>query len=130
MKQCLEQYVTIWNDKNVSNLEGVLKESSNYWDAAQHGGALEIIHNSILATHEAFPDIFFKIIKLNSASNNEFYLEWLMTGTNTGSFFGAAPTGKKIEIRGLDYIVCESDKISSIQSFYDSALFSQQLELQ
>lgn len=130
MKETIEKYVSIWNSKGISSLEDIFSKNSNYWDSTQEGNAIDLLTGSITATHEAFPDILFQIISLSATNENHFFLEWQMTGINTGEFFGYPPTGKRIKIHGLDSIKIDSNKISEIKSFYDSSLFSQQLELQ
>ncbi|MDN5204531.1 ester cyclase [Fulvivirgaceae bacterium BMA10] len=129
MVEVIKQYVLIWNEKSISDLKNVFQANARYWDALQEGNAIELLENSISTTHIAFPDVSFEIISLNYASENKIFMEWLMMGTNNGTFFGAAPTGKRIEIKGLDYFVCENGKISEIKSFYDSSLFHHQLEI-
>ena len=130
MKTTVEHYVTLWNSNDASNLENIFNADSEYWDSTQKGGAIEVLTNAISATHEAFSDVSFQIISLETSSDNQLYLEWQMTGTNTGAFFGHPPTGKKINITGLDLIRFESNKIAMLKSFYDSSLFGHQLGLQ
>lgn len=126
----MEKYVSIWNSNEISDLKVVFSEKSTYWDATQAGNAIDVLKSSIAATHDAFSDMLFEITSLVNTSKNQFFLEWQMAGTNTGEFFGYPPTGKKIEIQGLDAITFESNKIIEIKSFYDSSLFGKQLGLQ
>ena len=130
MKEIIEKYVAVWNSNGISSLEDIFSKKSRYWDSTQEGGAIGLLTGSIAGTHKAFPNVLFQIISLSASSENQFFLEWQMTGTNTGEFFGYPPTGKRIEIQGLDSIKLESNKIAEIKSFYDSGLFNQQLELQ
>ncbi|MEO1055086.1 MAG: ester cyclase [Bacteroidota bacterium] len=130
MKETIEKYVSIWNANGIHDLEEVFSEKSKYWDATQAGDAIDLLKGSITSTHDMFSDVLFQIISLSAASENQFFLEWQMTGKNTGEFFGHPPTGKSIEIQGLDSIQLESGKIADIKSFYDSSLFTQQLGLQ
>ncbi|MEM6261964.1 MAG: ester cyclase [Bacteroidota bacterium] len=129
MNTIIEKYVSVWNSNAISDLEEVFSETSTYWDATQAGKALEVLTSSIATTYAAFPDIVFEMVALVAARENQYFLEWQMTGTHTGAFLGHPPTGKKINLRGLDAIQVESDKIITIRSFYDSSLFSQQLGL-
>ncbi len=129
MEQVIKQYVDIWNSKAFANLRKVFGEKAKYWDALQEGNAIELLSGSMVATHEAFSDLSFQIISLDSTGKDQFFLEWKMTGINTGEFFGVAPTGKAIEITGLDTIKVQESLITKIKSFYDSSLFSQQLGL-
>ena len=130
MKAVVEKYVSIWNSNGIPSLTEVFDANSTYWDSMQNGGAIELLTSSIAATHESFSEVLFQITSLNATSEGECFLEWHMTGVNTGEFFGHPATGKNIEIKGLDLIRFESDKIAEIKSFYDSNLFNQQLGLQ
>ncbi|MFY0599930.1 MAG: ester cyclase [Cyclobacteriaceae bacterium] len=127
MEKLITQYVSVWNEKDTSNLNHLFQNQAYYWDPAQEGNAIELLNSAVLATHDAFPDVSLETLSLKSSAEDVFFLEWKMTGTNTGSFFGSEPTGKKIEIKGLDSISCKDGKISEIKSFYDSSSLTQQL---
>jgi len=129
MKEQVQKYVSIWNNEGIADLKQVFKNESKYWDAMQEGNAIDVLTESIKSTHQAFSNISFEVLTLSGAGDNQMVLEWQMTGTNTGSFFGADPTGKSIAIKGLDLITLEADRISDIRSYYDSGLFAQQLGL-
>ena len=130
MKEIVEKYVSIWNSNDTSDLEEIFNEKSKYWDSIQEGSAIDVLKASISTTYYTFSDITFKIISVSNTSENQFFLEWQMTGRNTGEFFGYPPTGKRIDIKGLDSISIEANRIKEIKSFYDSSLFTQQLGLQ
>ncbi|MEM8896273.1 MAG: ester cyclase [Bacteroidota bacterium] len=130
MIEIVEKYVSIWSANGTSDLEKVFSEKSKYWDATQEGNAIELLTGSIASTHEVFSNVLFRIVSLSATDHNQCFLEWQMTGTNTGAFFGHAPTGKSIEIQGLDSIKYDSNKIIELKSYYDSSLFGQQLGLQ
>lgn len=124
METTVRKYVSIWNENSISDLKNVLMPHSNYWDAIQEGNAIETLSESIAMMHNAFPDITFEVCDITIVSDNKIFLEWKMIGTNKGSFFGAEPTGKIIEINGLDNFQFENGKITDIKSFYDSTLFN------
>ena len=130
MKEIVEKYVSIWNSNDTSDLEEIFNEKSKYWDSIQEGSAIDVLKASISTTYYAFSDITFQIISVSTTSENQFFLEWQMTGKNTGEFFGYPPTGKRIDIKGMDSISIEANRIKEIKSFYDSSLFTQQLGLQ
>jgi steroid delta-isomerase-like uncharacterized protein len=55
-------------------------------------------------------------------------VEWRMTGTFDGQpFQGIDPTGKPIEVRGLDFIEIEDGLISSNTAYYDGMAFARQV---
>ncbi|MCR9253478.1 MAG: ester cyclase [bacterium] len=130
MKELIEHYVSIWNRNGASELEEVFTEDSKYWDSVQSGNAIEVLSGAVAGTYESFPDVKFEITQLTVNPDGQLFLEWKMTGTNTGEFFGNPPTGRSVEIKGLDAISVEGNKIREIRSFYDTGLFNQQLGLQ
>ena len=129
MENVVKEYIALWNTGNVQELHTVVAADAVYKDALQEGNALALLQNSIASTHLAFPNIIFKTLSFSITNHDKGLLEWVMKGTNTGSFFGANPTGKEIEIAGVDIISVDGDKITEIKSFYDSSLFATQLEI-
>jgi steroid delta-isomerase-like uncharacterized protein len=56
--------------------------------------------------------------------------EWRMQGNFTGEpFQGIDPTGKPVEIRGLDLLEVENERIVSNTAYYDGAAFARQVGL-
>ena len=127
MKKHIEEYVAIWNSKGVSELDWLFEDKSNYWDPNQHGPAIEVLRGALSSTHEAFPDVMLEVVSLDEVNDHQFFLEWRMTGTNSGEFFGNPPTGKRIELVGLDSIKMEAGKITEIRSYYDINMIAQQM---
>ncbi len=55
-------------------------------------------------------------------------VEWRMTGTFTGApFQGVDPTGKQIEMRGLDLLEIEDGLIASNTAYFDNMSFARQV---
>ena len=54
-------------------------------------------------------------------------VEWRMTGNFTGAFRGIDPTGKRIELRGVDLLEIDDGEILSNSSYYDVAAFARQV---
>ena len=129
MKEIVEKYVSVWNSNDISGLKEICSNESKYWDSTQEGNTMDVLANSITATHEAFSNVLFQVVSLVSTGDTQFFFEWQMTGTNTGEFFGYPPTGKDIKIHGLDSIKFDSLKVLEIKSFYDSGSFGKQLGL-
>lgn len=62
------------------------------------------------------------------AGEKQAAVEWRMRGTFDGSpFQGIEPTGKPIEMRGLDMLEVEDGKIRSITGYYDGAEYARQI---
>ncbi len=122
MKSIPEQYVELWNTRNIKGLPSLFSESAFYRDALQEGNAREVLAHSIRQTAEAFPDVSFEIVSLTEGTtdNQLFILEWLMQGTPADASIGAEQVNKAVAINGVDLIRVEDKKIVGIKSFYDS----------
>ena len=54
---------------------------------------------------------------------------WTFRGTNTGELMGRAPTGKKVEVTGINISRIEDGKIVEDQIVWDALGFMRQLGL-
>jgi len=52
---------------------------------------------------------------------------WRFKGTNSGEFFGMAPTNKDVDVDGATLVVMKDGKIAQEQDFFDNLAFMQQL---
>jgi steroid delta-isomerase-like uncharacterized protein len=76
---------------------------------------------------EAFPDLNFEIHELFGAGDRVAH-RWTMTGTHDGEFMGIAPTGKRIEVSGVEINRVAHGKVSDSWAVSDSAGMREQLE--
>lgn len=75
----------------------------------------------------AFPDLNIKILK-QSIHEDQVFVQWQITGTNTGIYAEAPPTGKKINISGSSTLEFNSaGKLSKEIIFYNELDLLQQL---
>ena len=75
----------------------------------------------------ALPDIetSYEIV---AASDGTAVVEWRMRGTFTGApFQDVEPTGKSVELRGVDLMRIENDRIAHNTAYYDGMDFARQL---
>ena len=62
------------------------------------------------------------------ASDRQAAVEWRTVGTFTGEpFEGVEATGGRLELRGLDLLEIENDRILKNTAYYDGAAFMRQL---
>jgi steroid delta-isomerase-like uncharacterized protein len=61
------------------------------------------------------------------ADDSRAVVEWRFRGTFDGPFQGIEPTGKKIDLRGMDILEIENDKIKRLTAYYDSTAFARQI---
>lgn len=78
----------------------------------------------------ALPDIEFTVTRV-VADHDAVVVEWRLTGTFDGATFqGIEPTGKRVELRGLDHLeVNEDGKVTRVTGYYDGADFARQVGL-
>lgn len=75
----------------------------------------------------AMPDLE-TTYEVRAASANTAVVEWRMRGTFTGApFQDVEPTGKPLELRGVDLMRIEDDRIVHNTAYYDAMEFSRQL---
>ena len=89
-----------WNQANMDSLRQVLDE-----DYVKHLNGIEIATN--LNEMEANMNIYFKgfpnghvTVENVQVKNNNLFVHWVYTGTNTGVFGEFPPTGKKVAVGG------------------------------
>ena len=77
----------------------------------------------------AVPDLETTVVRV-VADDRQAAVEWRMSGTFTGEpFQGIDPTGKAVELRGLDLLEVEDGKIVGNTAYYDGAEFARQVGL-
>jgi steroid delta-isomerase-like uncharacterized protein len=75
----------------------------------------------------AFPGLETTVTRV-VADDKHAVVEWRMSGSFTGrAFQGVEPTGKNVELRGLDILEVQDEQILSNASYYDGAEFARQV---
>jgi steroid delta-isomerase-like uncharacterized protein len=79
------------------------------------------------AMFAAMPDARTTVTRL-VAGEQSCAVEWRVEGTFDGApYMGIEPTGKHVEIRGLDLLELENDEIVSNTAYFDGAGFARQI---
>jgi steroid delta-isomerase-like uncharacterized protein len=75
----------------------------------------------------AVPDLSTTVTRL-VAGESDCAVEWRMEGTFSGAtYMGIEPTGKHVEVRGLDLFELEDGEIVSCAGYFDGASFARQI---
>jgi steroid delta-isomerase-like uncharacterized protein len=75
----------------------------------------------------AMPDAHTTVTRL-VAGEQSCAVEWRIEGTFSGApYMGIEPTGKRVEIRGLDLIELEDGEIVSLTAYFDGASYARQI---
>jgi steroid delta-isomerase-like uncharacterized protein len=130
-----EAYFDAWNAHDPEAVAAAFTEDGTYTDPTVTGGPL---NGSALAEHAralftGFPDLTFEILRAQPHDNGArgaVVASWLMRGTNTGPLRGLAPTGRRVELRGVDVITFTDGKITSVEGMFDRQTLSEQLGMQ
>jgi steroid delta-isomerase-like uncharacterized protein len=87
----------------------------------------QAIVDFFLEVFAAVPDLETTVTRV-AASETLAAVEWRMQGNFTGaSFQGIDPTGKHVELRGLDMMEIEDGATVSNTAYYDGAEFARQV---
>ena len=117
-----------WNNQDLNNLNiyfsnEFTREVNNIEDAANLI-ELTAIYNIYFT---AFPDLHYTIEQITQI-DNQLFMNWSMTGTNTGVFGDYPATGNKVEINGITRLdFDEQSKIVHQSIFYTELALLQQL---
>jgi steroid delta-isomerase-like uncharacterized protein len=126
-----QRYFDAWNRRDAASIVATFASDGTYSDPTT-GGALsmEAIAGYVTGLWSAFPDLSFDIVSAGLAGEGLVAAQWVMRGTNRGPVLGLPPTGKSVELPGADFIrVCDG-AIRSVEGYFDSKQFVEQLGLQ
>lgn len=70
------------------------------------------------------PDFHFQVLGL-AAHGDDVFVQWRMTGTHSGTpWQGIAPTGRAVELDGIDHFVVRAGKVTSNFVVFDQMQFA------
>ena len=124
------RYIEAWNARSPTAITESFAEGGTYTDPVTGGPLTGTAIGAFAAElFQAFPDLSFDTVS-NVETASGVVLEWIMRGTNTGSFHGMPPTGARIAQPGIDVIRVSGDRISSLRGYFDRQTMLEQLGLQ
>jgi steroid delta-isomerase-like uncharacterized protein len=126
----VQDYFDAWNRRDAEAIVATFADGGTYRDPSAPYGLRELAIGSYAkGLWAAFPDLSFEIISAETGAHT-IAAQWLMRGTNTGSFHGLPPTGRAVAVPGADFIHVDGDQICSVQGYFDSCAVPDQLGLQ
>lgn len=128
LKSTLSYVDVIWNKKDLKNIDQYFSDKFtrdvNNIEAATNLVELSAIFNIY---YTAFPDLHFTIEQITPV-DNQIFMNWNITGTNTGVFGDVPATGKKVQINGMTRLdFDEQGQITHQTIFYTELALLQQL---
>jgi steroid delta-isomerase-like uncharacterized protein len=130
-----EPYLAAWNARDPEAVAARVAEDVVWVDPALPEAARgrEAVAAFVASSRRAFPDLTFEEPGEPAISDDRLvaYAPWRMTGTNTGPIDppGLAPTGRRIDIAGIDVWQFRGGLIWRYRAVYDFAEISRQLGL-
>jgi steroid delta-isomerase-like uncharacterized protein len=122
-KELLDRYVELYNE---GDLDACMELYADDASQRMHDGVfegVEAIHERLARDLTAFPDAKYVVDSFFGEGDN-FADEWTLTGTNTGPLrlpdgTEIPPTGKSVEIKGMEFVEVRDGKIVVDNLYYD-----------
>src|SRR5262245_55023372 len=129
--QVAQLYFDAWNRHDGDGVVALFAEGGTYNDPASGGDRTgEQIKAYAQDLWTALPDVSFELVSAAVSGDGLLAAQWIMRGVNNGPFAGLPPSGRSVTLPGADFIRVESDKIRSVQGYFDTRAFSEHLGLQ
>ena len=125
-----QAYFDAWNRRDAEGIVAAFAEGGTYSDPLARGLTDGAIAGYARGLWQSFPDLSFDLIGQTLVGDGVVAAQWVMKGTNTGSFQGLPPSGRTVQLPGADFIRIEGDKIRSVQGYFDAGEVPRQLGLQ
>jgi steroid delta-isomerase-like uncharacterized protein len=132
-KELLDRYVELYN---AGDLDACMELYADNAVQRMHDGVFEgaeAIRERLARDLTAFGDARY-VVESFLAEGDKFGDEWTFTGTNTGPFrlpdgTEVPATGKRVEIKGMEFVEVRNGKIVVDNLYYDSTAMLAQLGL-
>lgn len=121
-------YFNAWIARDADAILATLAPDGTYQDPSTRGPISgEALRGYVTGLWSVFPDLTFDIA---SHSDDGASAQWIMHGTNHGSFNGLPPTGRAVELHGADFFTFDDDdRITSVTGYFDPGSVPRQLGL-
>lgn len=129
--ETVQRYFDSWNRHDASGLVATFAAGGTYQDPTTEGPlAGDAIGENAAALWSAFPDVTFELKSHVDDGNGLLAAQWVMRGTNTGSFRGLPPTGRSVVVPGADFIRVDDEGIRSVEGYFNAGEVPRQLGMQ
>jgi steroid delta-isomerase-like uncharacterized protein len=131
-REFAERYLEAWNSHDPDRIEPLVTTDVVWLDPAlpERAHGVEEVKELMRAAWTAFPDLRF--------TPGPFWLDphedsmsfaWRMEGTHSGPLDppGFAPTGRRIDVDGIDVCDFEDGRVARYRAYYDMAELARQL---
>src|SRR4029077_17534524 len=118
-----QRYFDAWNAPDAAAIAATFAPGGTYTDPSVHDLDPEATGAYAVGLAAAFPDLRFEIVSSALTEDGAVAAQWIMRGTNRGSFQGLPPTGREIALPGADFITfADGDGgIATVTGYFDGA---------
>jgi steroid delta-isomerase-like uncharacterized protein len=126
----VQRYFQAWIDRNADAILATFRDGGTYQDPTTGGPIRDVaLRENVGGLWSAFPDLTFAEESIGEIGPDRVAAQWVMRGTNIGSMRGLPPTGRSVELRGVDFIELRDGKIQTVTGYFDSGEIPRQLGL-
>ena len=133
MRDFVDRYVAAWNSCDTEAMAGLITEDIVWADPAlpEPARGIAAVQDFMRVSVVAFPDLRFDepdpaVLAVNG---DDVLWGWRMQGTHRGAIDppGFAPTGRRMEVEGVDHWAMRDGRIARYRAFYDMNEVARQL---
>jgi steroid delta-isomerase-like uncharacterized protein len=108
-KALVHKWIEAWRDNNLALLDELFTQ-----DYSVNGTVIGIegVKQAVQFLHAAFSDISAELNEM-VAEDDQVVVRWTVRGRQVGDFMGIAPTGKFVELQGINIYRVRAGKISA-----------------
>jgi len=127
----IDRYIAAWNAHDADGIVACFADGGTYEDPAT-GGPLTspAIGGYAGRLFGMYSDLRFEHGAVNVTGDGQAAFEWRMTGTNDGPLPGLPPSGKAVDVAGIDAVEIVDDRIRALRGYFDRQDNLEQLGLQ
>jgi steroid delta-isomerase-like uncharacterized protein len=127
VKDLIKEYVElVWNKCDIASLSRLTTPDFKYHLGQQPPRSRDAMQAFLESTHEAYPDWQVRILEI-IAEEQSGAIRWEGQVTHKGQFHGIAPTGRAIQVNGINMYRIEGDLIAEEWEQTDSLSMLRQL---
>jgi steroid delta-isomerase-like uncharacterized protein len=128
--QVIKTYVDTWTKHDLTTCLSLFAPDGTYSDPTVPEPTLpRNLKEQWAGFFVGFPDLKFQTVALEAISESVWAWRWILNGTNTGSFMGKPPTGRKVTQPGCEFITIRDGRIQSVVGYFDQVTMLSQLGL-
>lgn len=124
------RYFEAWRQRDAGAVLATLAPGGTYEDPLTGGPiAGDAFAGYMRTLWDAFPDLDFTPGEIHRVADGTVHGSWRMQGRNTGAFHGLPPTGRAVDLPGIDVVHVAPEGVTGVRGYFDSAAVPRQLGL-